>query len=297
MTVSLGNGRPLVPGPVRFDGGTGINALFVDAASTGLDGALVTHPGEVSADGQAVSYVSVDTLGLNNALAVNSVSGPDTADRAAAFAGLSAQERFVQALYLDALGRAGSVAELDMFWLPVLNGPGGQGAVAAAIEGSLEARDHLVQTWYRTYLGRAADGTEELGWVAALQSQGEEQVLSRFLGDPVNNEFYDRAQGLVAAGTADQRFVQALSRFLLGRAAGEDEVAAWVAQLPGAGRQGVVLGFLQSQEFRAELFEGYYDGLLHRPAGAGLDGWLALSLDAHSARVAFESADEFFLYG
>src|SRR5262249_42843578 len=80
--------------------------------------------------------------------------------------GLTADERFEQALYLDDLGRAGSQAELDL-WLPVLKA-GGQQGVAAGIQGSFEARDHLVKTWYQTYLGRAAGDTEELGWVGQL---------------------------------------------------------------------------------------------------------------------------------
>src|SRR5262249_4036705 len=147
-----------------------------------------------------------------NATAVNALPGPDTADRDA-LTGLTADERFVQALYLDDLGRAGSKSELSQ-WVPVL-GAGGQQAVATGIQGSFEARDHLVKTWYQTYLGRAADGTEELGWVAQLAAgQSEEQVLSRILG---STEFSDRAQTLVSGATPDQRYVQALYSVLLDR--------------------------------------------------------------------------------
>src|SRR5437667_3141 len=62
-------------------------------------------------------------------------------------------EGFVQALYRDELGRAGSASELDV-WVVALNAPGGsQAAVAAGIENSPEARDHLVKSWYVTFLG------------------------------------------------------------------------------------------------------------------------------------------------
>ena len=51
-----------------------------------------------------ISYANVSTINLDNAGAVNAIAGPDTADRATAFVGLTAQERYVQALYLDELG-------------------------------------------------------------------------------------------------------------------------------------------------------------------------------------------------
>ena len=56
---------------------------------------------------------------------MDSFSAPDTSLGSAPFAGLNAQERAVQALYLDALGRAGSKSELD-FWVAKLP----QGATA-----------------------------------------------------------------------------------------------------------------------------------------------------------------------
>src|SRR5262249_32411232 len=145
---------------------------------------------------------------IEDAGAVNTFAGPDTADRDAAFAGLTAQERFVQALYLAELGRAGSKAELDGGGNGALDAPGGsRQAVASGIAVSPEARDHLVRGWYLTFLGRQANGGEEQGWVDLLLSgQGEEQALSRFLGGP-GQEFYGRAQALGLAGTADQGYV------------------------------------------------------------------------------------------
>jgi hypothetical protein len=59
----------------------------------------------------------------------------------------------------------------------------------------------------------------------------------------------------------------------------------------------VALGFLSSQEFRTDQFEGYYNVLLHRPADAGLAYWLASGLDVHAVRVGFASGGEFFSNG
>ena len=131
------------------------------------------------------TYSGVQTLYFNDAAAVAEGPGPDTADRDTAFAGLTAQEHFVQALYLDDLGRAGSKAELDA-WVAMLNAPGGsQTAVASALGRSAEAETYLVRSWYAAYLGRSAVGGEEQGWVNQLLSgQTEEQVLSGFLATP-----------------------------------------------------------------------------------------------------------------
>jgi hypothetical protein len=294
VTVSLANGAPLpANGAITFDGGTGSNTLSLDAA-----GLLVgVVPGRFSAAGLAVNFTNTAATHINNAAAVNASAGPDTADRTTALAGLGAPERFVQALYLDDLGRAGSKAELDGWVNGVLNQPGGsQQAVAAGIAGSREAQDHQVKGWYVAYLGRQAQNGEEQGWVNALQSgQSEEQVLAGIVGSA---EFYNRAQTLVATGTADQRYVQALYLLLLDRTAGAAELAAWNGALPSLGTGGAALAFLGAAEFRTDQFEGYYNALLHRPAdAAGLNGWVFSNLDMASVRVGFEASQEFVADG
>ena len=210
------------------------------------------------------------------------------------FPALTPQERYVQALYVDDLGRAGILAELDS-WVAVLNGPGGDQAVASGIEHSPEARKYLVQSWYRLFLARSATSAEEAGWVnELLEGQSEEMVLSQFLSDPVSNEFFNRAQTLVTTGTADERYVQALYELLLHRAATSSELAGWISVLPQQGIQGVTLSILQLPEFRMGLFSEYYDDLLSRPSDAvGLAAWVNSGLDASSIRVGFLISPEF----
>jgi hypothetical protein len=292
MTVNLVNGAPLVNnGAVTLDGGTGTNTLNLDAAG------LPVHigPGQFSGAGQAVTFRNVTITHVNDAGAINTFAGPDTADRTTAFAGLTPQERFVQALYLDELGRAGAKAELDS-WVNALNTPGmSQATVAAGIEHSPEARDHLVRSWYWAFLGRQAAGGEEMGWVnQLLAGQTEEQVLSGILGSA---EFYARSQTLVGSGSADERYVQALYQVLLGRRGEAAGVAAWAQALPSIGARGEALGFLSSTEYRTDLADAYYSALLHRPADAGLSGWVSSGLDAGAMRAGFESSPEFFANG
>jgi hypothetical protein len=255
-----------------------------------------TRPGVVHYGDTEVDYSNVSQVNIDNAMAVNAMPGPDTADRATAFAGLNAAERFVQALYLDELGRpASSKAALDL-WLPYLRAPGGQQAVARGIKGTFEARDRLVKTWNQTYLGGAANGKEELGWVAQLGAgYSEEQVLSQILGSP---EFYSRAQTLGFGDTPQGNYIRALYQVLLDRKAGNWEVAVWVTVLSRADRTTVALSLLRGTEFRTAQFEGYYNALLRRPSAPyGLNGCLSSNLDIGTVRIAFESSPEFYKNG
>jgi probable HAF family extracellular repeat protein len=293
FTVQMSGGGTPVSGGIFFDGGPGANILTIDAGGLTVK---VVPGGLTVGDPQAVSFTNVQALNLNNAAAVNTIPGPDTADRADAFIGLTAKERFVQALYLDNLGRVGATSELDG-WAGMLDGStAAQGAVAAGVLDSPEARTHLVQSWYIAFLGRQAVGGEEQGWVGLLlQGQTEEAVLSGILSSP---EFYARAQTLIGSGTADERYVQALYLLLLNRTGEASGVAGWVGGLPTQGRQGVARGFLAATEFRTDLFEAYYNALLHRPDdAAGISDWVFSNLDAASVRMGFEAAPEFFTNG
>jgi hypothetical protein len=297
MTVSEANGTLQLPGFIRFDGGTGSNSLTINGASSGLSSVLRTNPGLVNADGENIPYSNTQSITINNAAAVNAEVGPNTAARSTAFNGLNAQERAVQALYLAALGRAGSKPELDG-WTGLL--PAGATAltqtIVSAIENSGEGRDHLVKSWYIAYLGRQANGTEEQAFVNLLGSgQTEEQVLSVILS---SNEFFDRAQALIPTGTAQERYVQALYLLLLNRSAAPGELAGWVGIANASGEQVVAFDLLQSTEFRGHQFDGYYDVLLHRPSEAsGLNGWIFSNIDMRSVRFGFEGTSEFFLNG
>jgi hypothetical protein len=286
-----------VSAPINIDGGAGTNGLNYNA----LKAPVGTVPAAITAFGlQTVSYSNLTTTNVNNAGAVDAFYGPNTADRTTALAGLTVAERFVQVLYLNALGRAGSKAEIDG-WAAAFGGSSSsnapmQATIARGIEGSTEGRDHEVKSWYVQYLGRAATGGEEMGWVNMLMAgQTEESVLSQILG---STEFFNHAQTLGFSGTANSQYVQALYELLLHRAGGAAEVASWVSALPATGHRGAALDFLDSGEFRTYQFEGYYNALLHRPAdSAGLNGWVGAGIDVFTTRVDFETSSEFFSNG
>jgi hypothetical protein len=295
LIVDCVNGAPQLSGGVFYFGQPGTNTLTV--AANGLTVQAVpnalTIGGSLKVD---YSNANATTTNVNGAAAVNAMAGPDTADRATAFGGLTANERFVQALYLDELGRAGSKAELDG-WAAMLNGTASaQFTVALDIQHNAEARDHLVKSWYVAFLGRQAGGGEEQGWVnKLLVGQTEELVLSQILA---SQEFYNRSQTLISTGTTDQRFAQALYQLLLDRAGSSAEISAQAGLVPSQGRTAVALGILSSQEFRTDDFEGYYNALLHRPAdSAGLSNWVMPVFNIGAVRVDMEGSAEFFTFG
>ena len=89
--------------------------------------------------------------------------------------------------------------------------------------------------------------------------------------------------------------MQAYYTILLNRSGSAGEVANWVSILPQQTQQGVALAFLQSQEYRTDVFSDYYLTLLNRPAdAAGLNGMVQSSLDFTTIRVGIEASDEFF---
>ncbi len=292
---SLNNGPAVLFNNVNSITVNGVGAVVFDANG---GAALVTkNPSGVSVaidDPVTITVVGAGSILIDNAASVNAVAGPDTADRATAFTGLTANERYVQALYLDELGRAGTVAELDG-WVGVLNAAG-TAAVAGDILHSFEARDHLVKAWYQNFLGRPASGGEELGFVnLLLQGQTEERVLSFIFASP---EFFSRAQTLIGGTDSQQNYVQALYLVLLGRAGESDAVAGHVGALSQVGSQGLALDFLTSAEFRQDDFEAYYNVLLHRPDdAASLNALVFSNLDVASIRVGFEASPEFFANG
>jgi sarcosine oxidase gamma subunit len=268
------------------------DVLTLDAAHA----ALFTSLGKFTVNGgQPVTFTGIERFNLNNAAGISTFYGPDTADRDQ-LAGLSDDRRFVRVLFLNALGRAGTLNELDA-WVNVLkSNPNGASLVAAGIEGSAEGRHHLVRTWYQTYLGRQAQNNEEQPWVnLLLAGQSEEATLSSILG---SQEFLNRAQTLVGTGTTNERFVQALYLLLLNRTASAGEVASHLAILSSAGRDGDARGFLSSGEFRTYLVDVYYETLLHRLSDpSGLNAWLNSGIDAFGIRLSFDASGEFFSHG
>jgi hypothetical protein len=219
---------------------------------------------------------------------------PDILDTNA-LQGLTGNTRYVELLYLDILGRTGSIQEMQP-WVRVLNNGASPASVASGIDLSSEARTHLVKSWYLQYLGRQALQGEEQSWVSALLGGApEDQALSGILSSA---EFLNHAQTLVSTGPANQRFVGALYLQFLGRAGSNAELTSWAAALDTLGRGGVARAIIDSTEARTNVIDAIYSTLLRRPPdSAGLHGWLISNLDLRGIRESVEGSPEFFSNG
>src|SRR5262249_52789930 len=145
-------------------------------------------------------------------------------------------QRFVQALYNDLLGRAGFASEVDG-WVSRLPSLGRQG-VASAIQRSPEALDWLVEKYYRQLFARPRDSTVKAFWVSRLLAGATaEKVIASFLSSA---EFTAHANALIGGADASANFIRALYRVVLNRDGEAGGVNFWVGQLTGQGRQGGV---------------------------------------------------------
>jgi hypothetical protein len=92
-------------------------------------------------------------------------------------------EAFLTALYYDALGRGGSPAEQAGFLQGLNTGTFSRAQVAAAIFGSAEYQQDLVELYYQEFLGRNADPAGLAGWEAQLKSgMTDAQLAAALLG-------------------------------------------------------------------------------------------------------------------
>ena len=292
LVMDSSHGTPLISGGVFYDGGTGVNALTLNA-----NGKVVrTVQGAITlADPVTMQNTNTQTTNINSAAAVNAIPGPDTIDRGTAFTGLNAQERFVQVLYLDDLGRPGMKAELDG-WVMVLNASGSQ-AVASGVELSPEAPppgpELVRQLPGPADASRRGAGLGESAFAGADGGTGAQ----RHPGQPG-----DLQSGATITGdggpASNTEYVKALYLVLLNRSASDAEIASWLNALPMIGRQDVGAGVPDGVGVPRDDFEGYYNALLHRPDDpAGLNGWVFSNLDVGAARVGFEASPEFFVVG
>ena len=299
-TASSSDGRPFLTGVVfhdfnkngRYDLGEGLGGVTVNVAGVGAT--TTFGSGGYSFQLSPGTYsVTANGPGLLGPVTQTVTVGPANVRLNFTPTSAAGGNAVVRSLYQAILGRPAAAAEVPI-WLPLLQSAGGLPAVANAIELSGEARTRLVKEWYRTYLGREAQGGEEQGLVNFLLRGGrEEQALAGILASP---EFGNRAAAQTGSGNGDAAFLQALYLQVLGRQGGAGEVNAWLGALPGLGRARVAEAFLGSAEFRGNQVRSYYRNLLGRradPAAAEVNNWVNSGLGLTRLRIAFESSPEF----
>jgi hypothetical protein len=302
--VTDGTGHPLAGITVTFTApGSGASGTFANGSTTEND---VTDSSGVATSSM---FTANTTAGVYTVTATASSALATTANFV--LTNLTADERFVNALYVDFLGRSGSQPELDG-WAAALPSLG-QAGVVNDIMRSTEALTRLVDTFYIRFLGRAAGGGEEMGWVGALSTGAftEEQVISDILASP---EFGTRAAAMFPGVPSDTAFVDALYSLLLNRSAEAGGVSGWLSALPALGRSGVANAFVGSTEYRGGAVRTFYGdptltpfpyqpffvNLLHRsapPSSGEVNGWVISGPDLLGIQGGIASSGEFYRNG
>jgi hypothetical protein len=161
---------------------------------------------------------------------------------------------YVQALYLDVLGRQPSGAEQN-YWGSIVGSYGAAAAVSGILN-SIENQDRLINNLYVELLGRNADAAGLSWWRGALDGNGLEAVTAGILASP---EFVAKQGGNVVSADYEQ---------LLGRPPGAAELAYWTPILSGAGPRAVGQGIVASTEYRADFTQTLFEANLNRAASA-----------------------------
>jgi hypothetical protein len=201
---------------------------------------------------------------------------------------LTPQQRFVQALYLDFLHRAGDLNNPNDAgaWGTALSRGMPAATVANLVARSLEALGVDVDGLYHRFLGRDADSAGRAAFVGYLQAGGTLEGVSQAM--LASSEYQSHFPG--------DDFVQSLYRNLLQRTGSSAEVNSLVALLSQLGRAGVVQGFLSSPEFRAGEVGDDYAQLLHRTSSAAeVNSWVGSGLDLLAIDTLFAASPEFQL--
>lgn len=165
-------------------------------------------------------------------------------------------ENYVVSVYDDLFDRAPDPTGLAT-WTRALSSGTPRVAVANAITSSEEFRSSLIAGAYDGYLGREPDAPGLQFWLQKMAAgMTIEQLDSGFIA---SDEYW------VGSGGTAAQWVRALYLDVLGRAAGDSEVAFWLDQLGrGATRAQVAMGFLLSTEYLSSVVDGYYLWLLGR---------------------------------
>ena len=126
----------------------------------------------------------------------------------------------------------------------------------------------MVESYYKTYLGRDGDPAGVASWVAKLQAgASEEEVAAAFLSSPEYS----------AKHVTDGDFVQSLYENILGREGDPAGINNWT-QLLGAGtsRGAVAASFISSPESYQRAIDGDYNDFLARVGDtSGVNSWVA----------------------
>ncbi len=197
-------------------------------------------------------------------------------------------KRYIDSLYLNALGRGSDPAGYSAFYSALVQGVS-RYDLAASFVNSTEAHIGFVSKEYLTVLGRGSD-PGMMGWVG-LMDRGTpgRQVIAFLYG---SGEYY------FLHGSTPQTYVTSLYNAIIGRGTSPDEIAQWVNALnAGMPRETVAAMFLTSWEYQSTNVRVLYRTNLRRDPTAGeLAVWIGgftSGWTEEQFKIAVLSSDEY----
>jgi hypothetical protein len=218
--------------------------------------------------------------------AATKLSAPRTAGARTA----EGDQRFVQSLSLDFLGRASSAGEVDR-----ATGRLAAGATRSDIVESYAGSDEWVSTlidgFYQSTLDRGPDPGGLQYWFDKInQGMTPAAVASRFYA---SDEYFNRSGATNVAWATD------LYEEILGRQPDQGGLADWTGKADrGVSRTSIAADFYGSLESRRTRVTALYEALLaRRPDAGGLDHWSSRLMSGRDIELAvmLASSNEYYL--
>ena len=196
-------------------------------------------------------------------------SGPSAPAPSFAPTASGLNDRYVQAIYHDILGRSAAASELAAATNALSLGAT-RSQLALTLLDSTEYRAHVVGTEYETYLHRAPMPSETNTFVTFLGSSGrDETLIAQILGSP---EYFASRGNNSSDGFLSAIYCDALSRSIDQGAQNNDDSALG----SGVPRAAIASSVLGSTEYRSLVVRGLYLHYLRRAATSGeLATWTA----------------------
>ncbi|MEA2328182.1 MAG: hypothetical protein QOE68_3141, partial [Thermoanaerobaculia bacterium] len=164
-------------------------------------------------------------------------------------------DRFINQLYIDLLGRTADAAALSTF-NGLLAGGGTRNDVAAAILVSAEYRQKLLTDFYSTFLHRPISPAEVSFWGPAFAAgMTDEQIEAQILASP---EYF------ALGGSTNSSWINRVFNDVLGRSPSAAETSSFLTLLGSSSRLNIGLAILNSGEAITRRVQQAFPRLLHR---------------------------------
>jgi uncharacterized delta-60 repeat protein len=199
-------------------------------------------------------------------------------------------QRFVEQVYLDLLGRTAEASGLA-FWSGQLDqGTASRNQIALGIEGSPEYHGLVVQQLYATLFHRAVDPAGQATWTNYLGSGASAEQLEATL--------MSSAEYLTDTGNTTTGFVQGAYRDLLHRSP-DAGAQSWNQAIDnGRSKAAAAAAILASPESDQDVAGGFYHRFLNRAGDtAGMNGYVNMlqkGTSWESVEALIMASDEYF---